>query len=50
MNEILPDFDKNVKQLFEGTPELRTVLGKDTVLSLDFLLDSKMNIRKQTWT
>ncbi len=47
VNEILPDFDKNVNELFEGTPELRTVLGKDTVLSLDFLLDSKMNIRKQ---
>ncbi len=47
VNKLLPDFDKNVNGLFEGTPELRTILGKDTVLSLDYLLDSKLNIRKQ---
>ncbi|UNK20700.1 copper amine oxidase N-terminal domain-containing protein [Paenibacillus sp. N3/727] len=47
VNELLPEFDKNVNGLFEGAPELRTILGKDTVLSLDLLLDSKLNIRKQ---
>lgn len=47
VSELLPEFDKNVNGLFEAAPELRTILGKDTVLSLDFLLDSKLNIRKQ---
>ncbi|WP_213652085.1 copper amine oxidase N-terminal domain-containing protein [Paenibacillus sp. J23TS9] len=47
LDELLPDYDKNVDELLGETPELSEILGKNTVLSLDFLLDSKLNIRKQ---
>ncbi|MCJ8013194.1 copper amine oxidase N-terminal domain-containing protein [Paenibacillus sp. KQZ6P-2] len=47
LNELLPDYDKNVAELFKEAPELSEILGKNTVLSLDFMLDSKLNIRKQ---
>lgn len=47
LDELLPEYDKNVAGLFEESPELSEVLGKNTVLSLDFMLDSKLNIRKQ---
>ncbi|WP_309273500.1 copper amine oxidase N-terminal domain-containing protein [Paenibacillus sp.] len=47
LNELLPDFDKNVNELFANSPEFKEVFSKNTVLSLDYLLDSKLNIRKQ---
>ncbi|WP_160497776.1 copper amine oxidase N-terminal domain-containing protein [Paenibacillus dendrobii] len=47
LDELLPDYDKNVDGLFQEAPELSEILGKNTVLSLDFMLDSKLNIRKQ---
>lgn len=47
LDELLPNYDQTVKELYEETPELNVLLGKDTVLSLDFFLDSKLQIRKQ---
>lgn len=47
LNELLPDYDKNVKELLADSPELKDILSKNTVLSLDLMLDSKLKIRKQ---
>lgn len=47
LDEILPDYDKNVDELLGEAPELSDMLSKNTVLSMDFMLDSKLNIRKQ---
>ncbi|MDU4695810.1 MAG: copper amine oxidase N-terminal domain-containing protein [Paenibacillus sp.] len=46
--ELLASYDEAVAGLFEETPELATVFGKDTVLKLDLYFDGKLNIRKQT--
>lgn len=48
LEEFIKDFDKDIAVLLNDTPELSTVLGKDTVLKLDLYFDSNLNIRKQT--
>lgn len=49
LDELLASYDEGLKQLLADTPELKTVLGKDTVLKLDLYLDSAQNIRKQSF-
>lgn len=46
--ELLKNYDESLKTALADTPELATVLGKDTVLKMDLYFDSKMNIRKET--
>jgi len=40
-------YDKQLDNLYESTPELRTVLSKDTKLSVDLFVDSGLHVRKQ---
>ncbi|MGF7046740.1 hypothetical protein J2T13_001238 [Paenibacillus sp. DS2015] len=47
LNELLVDYDKDVEEMFTETPELNEILGKDTVLSVDVMVDSQLHIRKQ---
>lgn len=47
LNKLLVDYDKNVDQMFAELPEMNEVLGKDTVLAMDFLFDNQLNVRKQ---
>ncbi len=47
LNKFLADYDQQVADLLTDTPELATVLGKDTFLKMDLGFDSKLNIRKQ---
>lgn len=47
LNELLLDYDKEVQKLFTESPELNELFGKDTVLSMDVMVDSYLHIRKQ---
>lgn len=47
LEEILKDYDQQAAALFEESPELSTVLGKDTVLKTDLYFDGDLNTRKQ---
>ncbi|RCX20348.1 copper amine oxidase-like protein [Fontibacillus phaseoli] len=47
LNKFLADYDKQVADLLAETPEISTVLSKDTVFKMDLGFDSKLNIRKQ---
>ncbi|MUG43986.1 copper amine oxidase N-terminal domain-containing protein [Paenibacillus woosongensis] len=47
LDEILKDYDQQAAALFEESPELSTVLGKDTVLTTDLYFDGDLNTRKQ---
>lgn len=47
LNNLLADYDKQMADLMAETPELATILGKDTVLKLNLYFDSKLNIRKE---
>lgn len=47
LTELVNNYDKEVSNLLETSPEFKTVLGKNTVLKLDLFFDSKLNIRKQ---
>ncbi|HEY2495173.1 MAG TPA: stalk domain-containing protein, partial [Paenibacillus sp.] len=47
LDKLLVDYDKEVQDLFTESPELNKLFGKDTVLSMDVMVDSKLNIRKQ---
>ncbi|CAM2791015.1 copper amine oxidase N-terminal domain-containing protein [Paenibacillus sediminis] len=47
LDKLLADYDKDVNQLFEQSPELKEVLSKETVLKLDIFVDSKLRVRKQ---
>lgn len=47
IDELLADYDENLKELLLNSPELNSIFGKDTVLKLDYYLDNKLNIRKQ---
>lgn len=44
---LLLVYDKQLENLYESTPELKTVLGKDTKLQVDLFVDSGLHIRKQ---
>ncbi|WP_438347343.1 copper amine oxidase N-terminal domain-containing protein [Paenibacillus sp. FA6] len=47
LNDILVDYDRDIKDLFEEEPLLNEVFSKDTVLSMDIMFDNKLQIRKQ---
>lgn len=47
LDKLLSNYDKEVADLLAETPELSTVLGKNTFLKLDVYFDGKLNIRKQ---
>lgn len=47
VDALLLVYDKQLENLYESTPELKTVLGKDTKLSVDIFVDSGFHVRKQ---
>lgn len=47
VDALLLVYDKQLENLYETTPELKTVLGKDTKLSADIFVDSGFHVRKQ---
>ncbi|MDQ0087234.1 hypothetical protein J2T12_000628 [Paenibacillus anaericanus] len=47
LTELVANYDTQVAALLDETPELATVLGKDTLLKVDLYFDSAQNIRKQ---
>ena len=47
IDTLLLMYDSAVDSLMNETPEMKTVLGPDTKLSVDLFLDSQSNIRKQ---
>jgi len=47
VDTVLLVYDKQLAELYESTPELRTVLSKDTKLQVDLFVDSGLHIRKQ---
>ncbi|GGH13553.1 copper amine oxidase N-terminal domain-containing protein [Paenibacillus segetis] len=47
ITELLTNYDEQVTALLDETPELKTVLSKDTTLKVDLYFDSALNIRKQ---
>lgn len=40
-------YDKQLDNLYKSTPEMHTVLSKDTKLQVDIFLDSGLHVRKQ---
>ncbi|WP_440114584.1 copper amine oxidase N-terminal domain-containing protein [Paenibacillus sp. QZ-Y1] len=49
LDSMLVDYDQELNNLLNETPELKTVFGTETKLKLDFYLDSKLDIRKQNF-
>lgn len=47
IKEVLANYDTGLANLFEQTPELKTILGKDTHLKADIYFDNSLKIRKQ---
>ncbi|MDQ0193196.1 copper amine oxidase N-terminal domain-containing protein [Paenibacillus wynnii] len=47
VDAVLLVYDKQLDNLYETTPELKTVLSKDTKLSVDLFVDSGLHVRKQ---
>ncbi|MCL6603589.1 MAG: copper amine oxidase N-terminal domain-containing protein [Paenibacillus sp.] len=47
VDAVLLVYDKQLNNLYESTPELKTVLSKDTKLSVDLFVDSGLHVRKQ---
>lgn len=47
LNEFLNNYDASLSEMLKETPELTTVLGKNSTLNMDFYFDSKQNVRKQ---
>lgn len=46
---MLVNYDQELNNLLNETPEFKTVFGTDTKLKLDFYLDSKLDVRKQNF-
>lgn len=40
-------YDTELNKLYEETPEIKTVLGKNTKLAVDLYVDSSMHVRKE---
>ncbi|QWU13514.1 Copper amine oxidase N-terminal domain-containing protein [Paenibacillus sophorae] len=40
-------YDKQLDKLYQSTPEIKTVLSKDTKLQVDLFVDSALHVRKQ---
>ncbi|NQX43889.1 copper amine oxidase N-terminal domain-containing protein [Paenibacillus tritici] len=47
IDALLLVYDKQLEKLYEEAPELKTVLGKDTKLTVDMFVDSGFHVRKQ---
>lgn len=47
VDAILLVYDKQLNNLYKETPELRTVLSKDTKLEVDIYVDGGLHVRKQ---
>lgn len=47
LNKLLANYDQAMADLFAETPELATILGKDTVFKMNLYFDSKLDIRKE---
>ncbi len=47
VDALLLVYDKQLESLYESTPELKTLLSKDTKLQVDLFVDSGLHIRKQ---
>lgn len=49
LDSMLVNYDQELNNLLNETPEFKTVFGTETKLKLDFYLDSKLDIRKQNF-
>ncbi|MET1172292.1 copper amine oxidase N-terminal domain-containing protein [Paenibacillus amylolyticus] len=49
LDSMLVNYDQELNNLLNETPEFKTVFGTNTKLKLDFYLDSKLDIRKQNF-
>ncbi|MFL0376641.1 copper amine oxidase N-terminal domain-containing protein [Paenibacillus amylolyticus] len=49
LDSMLVNYDQELNNLLNETPEFKTVFGTDTKLKMDFYLDSKLDIRKQNF-
>ncbi|MGN7414732.1 copper amine oxidase N-terminal domain-containing protein [Paenibacillus sp. SAF-068] len=49
LDSMLVNYDQELNNLLNETPEFKTVFGTDTKLKLDFYLDNKLDIRKQNF-
>ncbi|MEO2210274.1 copper amine oxidase N-terminal domain-containing protein [Paenibacillus amylolyticus] len=49
LDSMLVNYDQELNNLLNETPEFKTVFGTGTTLKLDFYLDSKLDIRKQNF-
>lgn len=47
VDALLLVYDPQLKELYASTPEMNTILGKDTKLQVDLFVDSAYHIRKQ---
>ncbi|MBT2293621.1 copper amine oxidase N-terminal domain-containing protein [Paenibacillus albidus] len=47
VDALLLVYDKELNNLYESTPEISTVLSKDTKLQYDVFVDSSLHVRKQ---
>lgn len=47
VDALLLVYDKQLESLYKSTPELKTVLSKDTKLMVDLFIDSGFHVRKQ---
>lgn len=47
MDALLLVYDNQLDSLYKATPELKTVLSKDTKLAVDIFVDSGLHVRKQ---
>lgn len=49
LDSMLVNYDQELNNLLNETPEFKTVFGTDTKLKMDFYLDSKLDVRKQNF-
>lgn len=47
VDALLLVYDNQLNSLYKSTPELKTVLSKDTKLAVDIFVDSGLHVRKQ---
>lgn len=47
LTKFLESYDEQLDNVYKQAPQLKTVLGKDTVLKTDLYFDSSLKIRKQ---
>lgn len=49
VDALLLVYDKQLDSLYKSTPEVKTVLSKDTKLAVDIYVDSSLHVRKQNF-